>query len=112
MFEKRNNGKLNILVQIIAVLMVFAIVAVIIISVPSFRKSGGRIRSESIENTIKKYSIQCYAAEGSYPPDLEYLEKNYGLILDNQHYFYYYEAFSSNFMPDISVYSRMKVRTD
>lgn len=112
MFEKRKNGKLNILVQTMAVLMVFAIMAVIMISVPSFRKSGGRIRSEAIENTIKKYSIQCYASEGSYPPNLEYLEKNYGLILDKQHYFYYYEAFSSNFMPDISVYSRMKVRTD
>ena len=112
MFEKRSSGKLNILVQIMAVLMVFAIVAAIIISVPSFRKSGGRIRSEAIENTIKKYSIQCYAAEGSYPPNLEYLESNYGLILDKKNYFYYYEAFSSNFMPDISVYSRMKVRTD
>lgn len=112
MFEKRRNGKIGILVQITAMLMVFSIVAIVVISMPSFRKSGGRIRSEAIENTIKKYSIQCYAAEGSYPPDLEYLENNYGLILDKQNYFYYYEAFSSNFMPDISVYSRMKVRTD
>ena len=109
MFVKK-GGKLNILVQILAVVMIFTIVTAVIVSMPSFRKSGGRIRSESIEETIKKYAVQCYAAEGSYPPDLEYLEKNYGLILDKSNYFYYYEAFSSNFMPDISVYSRMKVR--
>ncbi len=110
MFEKRKNGKINILVQILSMLMVFAIITTVIFLLPSFRKSGGRIRSDSIENTIKKYAIQCYAAEGSYPPDLKYLEDNYGLILNKEHYFYYYEAFSSNFMPDISVYSRMKVK--
>lgn len=109
MFEKKKGGKINILVQVLSVLMVFAIVAVIIVSMPSFRKSGGRIRSDSIENTIRKYAVQCYASEGSYPPDLDYLVENYGLILDKEHYFYYYEAFSSNFMPDIAVYSRMKV---
>ena len=109
MFEKQKGGKLNILVQIMSVLMIFAIVAAIIISMPSFNKSGGRIRANSIENTIRKYAIQCYAAEGSYPPDLVYLKENYGLILDKDHYFYYYEAFSSNLMPDIAVYSRMKI---
>ena len=108
MFEKQRGGKLNILVQIMSVLMLFAIVTAIIVSMPSFRKSGGRIRADAIENTIKRYAIQCYAAEGSYPPNLDYLEKNYGLILDTEYYFYYYEAFSSNFVPDIAVYSRMK----
>jgi hypothetical protein len=110
MFEKRKGGKISILVQILSILMVFAIIAGVIFLMPSFRKSGGRIRSESIENSIKKYAVQCYAAEGSYPPDLEYLEEHYGLILDKENYFYYYDAFSSNFMPKISVYSRMKVR--
>lgn len=110
MFEKRKSGKVNILVHILSALMIFAIVAAIIVSMPSFRKSGGRIRSDSIENTIRKYAIQCYASEGSYPPNLDYLVDNYGLILDKRNYFYHYEAFSSNFMPDIAVYSRMKVR--
>ena len=109
MFEKRRGGKMNILVQILSMLMVFAIIIAIIFSLPSFRKSGGRIRAESIENTIKKYAVQCYASEGSYPPNLDYLVDNYGLMLDEKHYFYYYEAFASNFMPDISVYSRMRV---
>ena len=112
MFEKRRSGKVNTLVQILSVLMVFAIVAVIIVNLPSFRKSGGRIRAEAIEQTIKNYAVQCYASEGSYPPSLDYLVENYGLILDKKHYFYYYEAFSANFMPDISVYSRLKVRDD
>lgn len=112
MFKKRSGGKINILVQVLSVLMIFAIIAAVVFLMPSFRKSGGRIRSDSIEATIKKYAIQCYASEGSYPPNLEYLEDNYGLILDKEHYFYYFDAFSSNFMPEISVYSRMKVIRD
>ena len=112
MFKKRKGGKINMLVQILSMLMVFAIIIAIIFSLPSFRKSGGRIRAESIENTIKKYAVQCYASEGSYPPNLDYLVDNYGLMLDKKNYFYYYEAFASNFMPDISVYSRMRVGRD
>lgn len=110
MFNKNKSGKFNILVQIAALLMIFAIIAVAVVSIPSFRKSGGRIRAESIEETITKYAVQCYASEGSYPPTLDYLVDHYGLVLDKEHYFYYYEAYSSNFMPNIKVYSRMRPR--
>ncbi len=53
--------------------------------------------------TIERYAIQCYASEGSYPPDLEYLEANYGLLLSRERYLYYYEVFAANVLPDIRV---------
>ena len=45
-----------------------------------------------------------YAAiEGRYPPSVEYLEENYGILIDRDKYDVFYSGFASNFMPDITV---------
>ncbi len=67
-------------------------------------------RSEQLEGVIRKYAVACYAQEGSYPADLAYLSENYGLILDTEHYVYFYEIFASNVMPDIQVVSIVEGR--
>ncbi|NLC84251.1 MAG: hypothetical protein GX749_04135, partial [Ruminococcaceae bacterium] len=48
----------------------------------------------------------CYALEGAYPPALEYLEANYGLIIDRENYDYYYEVVGANIRPIIEVQSK------
>lgn len=58
------------------------------------------------EESIKKMAVQCYALEGSYPPDIAYLVSNYGLIVNEKEYFYYYEVIASNIMPNITVIRR------
>jgi hypothetical protein len=47
--------------------------------------------------------VHCYAAEGIYPPDLEYLQENYGLQVDTDNFVVDYRPFASNLMPDITV---------
>ena len=53
---------------------------------------------------MARATVQCYAIEGRYPPDLAYLEENYGLILDREHYVYHYRLEGSNLMPEIQVF--------
>ena len=57
--------------------------------------------------TEKKFQYKlgpnCYAAEGVYPPTLEYMEEHYGIQIDRQRYTVHYEVFASNIMPDITV---------
>lgn len=60
-------------------------------------------RIEVAESAIKRAALQCYALEGSYPSDLKYLEDNYGIIINEERYFYQYEIFASNIMPEIIV---------
>ena len=55
-----------------------------------------------IKEVIDKALVQCYALEGSYPPDVEYL-KNYGVILDEEKYFYDYDMFATNIKPSVTV---------
>ena len=41
--------------------------------------------------------------EGRYPPSVDYLEENYGILIDRDKYDVFYSGFASNFMPDITV---------
>lgn len=62
-------------------------------------------RVRSVEDAIQKAAVQCYAIEGSYPT-LEYLVRNYGLVINESAYYYHYEVMASNIMPEIAVYKK------
>lgn len=63
-------------------------------------------------DAIKRAAVQCYALEGSYPPDISYLEEHYGLVLNRDKFYYYYQTFGSNIMPQVGVYEKSAVKTD
>lgn len=60
-------------------------------------------RLESLAQAVHKSAVSCYAIEGFYPADLEYLRENYGLMIDESRYTVIYDAFASNILPDITV---------
>ena len=67
-------------------------------------RSASQERLKAAEQSVARATVQCYAIEGRYPPDLDYLEENYGLILDREHYVYHYRLEGSNLMPEIQVF--------
>jgi hypothetical protein len=56
-----------------------------------------------LESSVMKATIQCYAIEGMYPPDVRYLEDNYGVVIDRQKYIVHYDVFAGNILPVIFV---------
>ena len=56
-----------------------------------------------LEETLRRGCVACYATEGIYPPDLEYLKEHYGLQVDEERYTVHYSAIAENLMPDITV---------
>ena len=56
-----------------------------------------------LEQSLRRAAVACYAAEGIYPPDLEYLKARYGLQLDEKRYIVSYESIADNLMPDITI---------
>ena len=64
------------------------------------RGEEGRLR---LEESVRRAAVTCYAVEGIYPPDLEYLQEHYGIQVDEKNYYVFYEVFASNMMPDITV---------
>lgn len=56
-----------------------------------------------LEESLHRAAVACYAAEGIYPPNLSYLEKHYGIQIDQNRYTVTYDIFAENLMPDITV---------
>ena len=56
-----------------------------------------------LEEAITRSCVACYAAEGSYPPSLEHLQKYYGLQINTDLFTVKYEVYASNQMPEITV---------
>ena len=56
-----------------------------------------------LEETLRRSCVACYAAEGVYPPDVDYLKEHYGRQIDERRYTVRYMAFAENLMPDITV---------
>lgn len=77
-----------------------------IIAIAYFSYSTQKFNSNQIdilEENLDKIIIQCYALEGEYPPNIKYLSDNYGFIVNEDKYFYYYEIFASNIKPVVEI---------
>lgn len=66
---------------------------------------AGRDQEElrQLEQALRRSCVACYAAEGIYPPDLDYLKEHYGLQVDETRYTVRYSAIAENLMPDITI---------
>ena len=83
--------------------LIGAIMLYMIMRMVRFGEGTENRQAQSIERIIRKAAVQCYALEGEYPPDVAYLSENYGVILDEKRYFYFYDVSMGNMMPDIQV---------
>ena len=101
---KRLN--LSLVSIIVSVLIIAAVAAVVFVGIGDFRETSEQKRISQVEDIVLSSVVQCYALEGAYPPDLTYLQNNYGLQLDTEHYIYHYDKFASNIMPDVRVFER------
>jgi len=102
--EKRVRfwGNGVVLPAIVLILMLI----LLFVGVRSFLQINEEQSRVLTEQSIKKAAVQCYANEGMYPADLEYLEENYYVTIDYDRFSVVYDCFASNLMPNITVYTR------
>lgn len=95
--------KNHVLAGYIPAIVIFIIIVVIVVlSVADISRTTEAEGLAITENSIRRAVITCYAQEGSYPPDIDYLKENYGLKI-NDEYVVRYNIFASNIMPSITV---------
>lgn len=87
-------------------LLLFAL-SVLALALLAFGASGlsRRASQEDLhltEQSIRRAAIQCYALEGFYPAQLAYLQRRYGVQVDDA-LTVHYAFIASNLMPDITV---------
>lgn len=61
---------------------------------------------ELLEQSVRRAATECYAIEGAYPLNVNYLEKRYGVAYDKEKYRVEYGYSSQNVMPTIIVYEK------
>ena len=55
------------------------------------------------EDGVRRAAVQCYALEGAYAADLQYLIDNYGIRPDTSRFIVHYMYQGDNILPDITV---------
>jgi len=101
---RRGNSRLRSLLR--GLLLPVAAVAVLVcFTVALNGLSEGRSQEDlhQLEETLRRSCVACYAAEGVYPPSLDYLKDHYGLQVDESRYTVHYSVIAENLMPDITV---------
>ena len=85
---------------IVAALLVFAT------AVNSLDSGRDEESLHQLETALHRACVACYATEGVYPPDVEYLKERYGVQVDESKYKVDYQVFAKNLMPSITVLER------
>lgn len=91
---------------ILPALICVALLGLLIVTVYKFNDLSIEQDRQLTQAAIRKASIQCYADEGRYPSDLDYLIENYNVHVDFDNFMVVYDCAASNISPNISVFRR------
>lgn len=100
---KKNNRALSALLKLLLPLAAVAALLLFTVSVNSLGSGHSAEEMQQLEIALRRSCVTCYAVEGVYPPNVEYLEQHYGIQIDRARYTVYYDVFAENLMPDITV---------
>ena len=88
----------------IAIFVVLILSFVLLINGITTKNNGREL--QIVRDAVKNTALTCYAVEGVYPDDLEYLREHYHLSYNEEKYHVFYEPLASNLMPFIKVAER------
>lgn len=69
-------------------------------------KSNEDEQMKILETAVTRTITECYALEGAYPPNIDYLSEHYGLTYDTEQYFIDYQYIGANLRPDVTIIKR------
>jgi hypothetical protein len=85
-------------------ILAFVLVLVLFVNgISSLSDTTNAKQQESLETALSRDIAQCYAVEGIYPPDLQYLVDHYGLTYDTDVFLVDYVSYGSNLRPEVTV---------
>ena len=97
------NNRISAIFRWLAALLAALCLVLFISSLASVDRQQGEEGRQQLETALRRAAVACYAAEGVYPPTVEYLQQHYGVQIEEERYIVFYEIFANNLMPDITV---------
>ena len=97
------SNRISAIFRWLAALLAALCLVLFITSLASVDRQQGEEGRQQLETALRRAAVACYAAEGVYPPTVEYLQEHYGVQIEEERYIVFYEIFANNLMPDITV---------
>ncbi len=83
-----------------------ALIVGFVLMVNMLTATSGDQETRLVYDAVKNAALTCYAVEGTYPENLDYLREHYKLAYNMERFVVEYDAFASNLMPTITVLER------
>ena len=97
------RNRISAIFRWLAALLAALCLIFFVTSLASVDRQQGEEGRQQLETALRRAAVACYAAEGVYPPTVEYLQQHYGVQVEEERYIVFYEIFANNLMPDITV---------
>ncbi|MCL1866777.1 MAG: hypothetical protein FWF82_05150 [Oscillospiraceae bacterium] len=92
----------------VAMLLVFAVfVGFVFVMLNNASKTSSEEALRAAEASVVRAVVSCYAFEGFYPDNIDYLVEHYNLVIDRDKYLIYYGKSAENIMPNVIVTERV-----
>ena len=92
--------------DIAAILIFIALILAFVLLINNITNKNSGRELQIVRDAVKSAALTCYAVEGMYPDDLQYLRDHYNLSYNEERYHVFYEPIASNLMPAIKVAER------
>jgi len=92
--------------DIIKITIIVAVLALAVFLVGRLDAKQETEETQIVHDAIRNAAITCYAVEGAYPEDVEYLRENYQLAYDEDRFLVTYIPFAPNVLPTIYITQR------
>ena len=92
--------------DIIKIIIIAAVLALAVFLVGRIDTTRENEEAQIVHDAIRSAAITCYAVEGAYPEDVEYLREHYQLAYDEERFLVTYIPFAPNVIPTIYITQR------
>lgn len=86
-----------------SVVLFFGILMFFLVSLKNVSSDIDDNELVTLRKSIDRAIVNCYAIEGAYPENLEYIEKNYGVVVDKDKFRVIYEVLGPNILPNVII---------
>ena len=91
------------MIQFVPILLLLSVILIFALSATQLTADNRAHEREIVSNALERSITQCYALEGSYPPNLSYLCDHYGFTYNKKHFFFFFQYIGSNLRPDVTI---------
>lgn len=102
-YSGKKNPFVVFLQYLFSIILIFAILALFAYGVDQVNASNAQKQLQILDRAVSKSITECYALEGTYPPNITYLKDHYGLTYDEKNYRIDYTYIGANLRPNYMI---------